>query len=121
MKKILVADDRLAGRELIRAVLEGCGYIVYEAADGREAVNLAYKESPDLLILDLQMPVLDGAGALRELRASKTFVSIPILALTASAMHGDRDRALAAGFSGYVTKPVNLQFLRDEVARLLKS
>jgi two-component system, cell cycle response regulator DivK len=119
MKKILVADDRLAGRELIRAVLEGCGYAVCEASDGREAVDLARKERPDLLILDLQMPALDGMGALKELRADESFADVPVLALTASAMLGDRDRALAAGFSGYVTKPVNLQFLREEIARLL--
>jgi two-component system cell cycle response regulator DivK len=121
MKKILVADDRLAGRELIRAVLEGCGYEVIDVADGRQAVEASFREMPDLLILDLQMPVLDGAGALRELRAHELFASVPILALTANAMHGDRDRALAAGFSGYVSKPVNLKFLRDEVARWLKS
>ncbi len=119
MKRILVADDRLAGRELIRAVLEGCGYWVCEASDGREAVDVAKVEKPDLVILDLQMPVLDGMGALSELRADAEFEQIPILALTASAMQGERDRAYAAGFSSYITKPVNLMFLRNEVARLL--
>jgi two-component system, cell cycle response regulator DivK len=119
MKKILIADDRLAGRELIRAILERFGYSVCEACNGREAVDLARVERPDLLILDLQMPVLDGAGALQELRADEDFANIPILALTASAMQGDRDRALAAGFSGYITKPLNLRALQQEVIRLL--
>lgn len=119
MKKILVADDRLAGRELIRAVLEGCGYSVCEASDGREAVDMARAQRPDLLILDLQMPVLDGTGALKELRADEAFADVPILALTASAMQGDRDRAIAQGFTGYITKPVNLKALRREVESLL--
>jgi two-component system, cell cycle response regulator DivK len=119
MKKILIADDRLAGRELIREVLERFGYSVCEAADGREAVDLARVERPDLLILDLQMPVLDGVGALKELRADETFAKVPVLALTASAMQGDRDRALAAGFSGYISKPLSLKILQEEVSRLL--
>jgi|SRR5271170_2230793 len=119
MKKILVADDRSSSRELIRTVLEGCGYEVFEASDGREAVDLARETQPDLLILDLQMPRLDGMGALAELRADKDFFGVPILALTASAMRGDRERALSAGFTEYVTKPVNLGFLRQELARLL--
>jgi CheY-like chemotaxis protein len=119
MKKILVADDRATSRELIRTVLEGCGYAVYEAADGLEAVELARQARPDLLILDLQMPKLDGMGVLAELRAGGDFASVPILALTASAMQGDRERALSAGFTEYVTKPINLGFLRGELARLL--
>lgn len=119
MKKILVADDRPAGRELIRAVLEASGYLVCEASDGRQAVDMAKLERPDLLILDLQMPALDGTGALKELRAEGSFAEVPILALTASAMQGDRERALADGFTGYVAKPVNLKFLRAEIARLL--
>jgi two-component system, cell cycle response regulator DivK len=119
MKKILVADDRAASRELIRAVLEGCGYQVVEASDGREAVEVARQARPDLLILDLQMPCLDGMGALAELRADGDFANIPILALTASAMQGDRERALSAGFTQYVTKPINIGFLRHELHRLL--
>lgn len=119
MKTILVADDRQASRELLRAVLEGSGYMVYEASDGREAVNLARSMRPDLLILDLQMPTLDGMGALAELRADSGFANVPILALTASAMQGDRERAIAAGFTEYVTKPININFLRQELLRLL--
>jgi CheY-like chemotaxis protein len=119
MKKILVADDRASSRELIRSVLESCGYQVFEAGDGREAVDLARLQHPDLLILDLQMPALDGMGALAELRSDERFRNVPILALTASAMRGDRERALSAGFTEYVTKPINLGFLRRELARLL--
>jgi len=119
MKKILIAEDRPSSRELIRTVLEGCGYAVSEASDGRQAVEVAKRENPDLLIVDLQMPALDGLGVLAELRRDERFADVPIVALTASAMHGDRERALEAGFTEYITKPVNLRFLREEITRLL--
>ncbi len=119
MKKILIAEDRASSRELIRTVLEGCGYKVSEASDGRQAVEVAKRDIPDLLILDLQMPALDGLGVLAELRRDERFTSVPIVALTASAMQGDRERALEAGFTEYITKPVNLRFLREEITRLL--
>jgi len=119
MKKILIAEDRPSSRELIRTVLEGCGYTVFEAADGRQAVDVARREIPDLLIVDLQMPALDGLGVLAELRRDERFAEVPIVALTASAMQGDRERALEAGFTEYITKPVNLRFLREELTRLL--
>lgn len=119
MKKILIAEDRPSSRELIRTVLEGCGYSVAEAVDGRQAVELAKRENPDLLIVDLQMPALDGLGVLAELRRDERFADVPIVALTASAMQGDRERALEAGFTEYITKPVNLRFLRQEITRLL--
>jgi two-component system cell cycle response regulator DivK len=121
MKKILIAEDRPSSRELIRTVLEGCGYIVAEASDGREAVDVAKRERPDLLIVDLQMPSLDGLGVLAELRSDPRFADVPIVALTASAMQGDRERALEAGFTEYITKPVNLRFLREEITRLLNA
>lgn len=121
MKKILIAEDRPSSRELIRTVLEGCGYIVSEASDGRQAVDMARRETPDLLIVDLQMPALDGMGVLAELRRDQRFAGVPIVALTASAMQGDRERALEAGFTEYITKPVNLRFLREQIERLLNS
>jgi len=121
MKKILIAEDRPSSRELIRTVLEGCGYSVCEAADGRQAVEVAKRENPDLLIVDLQMPALDGLGVLAELRRDERFADVPIVALTASAMQGDRERALEAGFTEYITKPVNLRFLREEITRLLST
>ena len=121
MKKILIAEDRPSSRELIRTVLEGCGYSVSEASDGRQAVEVAQRENPDLLIVDLQMPALDGLGVLAELRRDPRFGHVPIVALTASAMQGDRERALQAGFTEYITKPVNLRFLREEITRLLEN
>jgi CheY-like chemotaxis protein len=119
MKRVLVVDDKASSRELVRTLLESVGYGVSEAADGREAVSVASEVSPDLILLDLQMPVLDGFGALQQLRADPRFEKLPIVALTASAMQGDREKAIAAGFTGYVSKPVRLAALRAELARLL--
>lgn len=119
MSRILVADDNNASRELIREVLELSGYEVVEAADGREAVERARESLPDLLLLDIQMPRLDGYGVLRELRADARLSSVRTVALTAFAMQGDRERAMQAGFDGYITKPVDLPTLRREIKRLL--
>jgi CheY-like chemotaxis protein len=119
MKRLLIADDKPTNRELIRTVIESLGHQVTEAADGIEAVRVAHEQQPDMIILDLHMPGLDGFGVLAELRQDSAFRNTPIMALTASAMHGDRQRALDAGFDSYVSKPVPLPVLRDEVARLL--
>ena len=121
MKKVLIADDKATSRELIRTVLETLGYEITEAADGVEAVRVAREVRPDLIVLDLHMPGLDGFGVLAELRRDPNFAKTPIMALTASAMQGDRERALAAGFSSYVSKPIPLTALRTEVQRLLES
>ena len=104
-RKVLIADDKATGRELVRTVLEDVGYQIFEASDGIEALDTAHRIRPDLIILDLHMPGLDGFGVIKELRLDAYFATIPIVALTASAMQGDRQRALAAGFTGYVTKP----------------
>lgn len=119
MKKVLVADDRAISRELVRSVLEGSGYEVFEASDGVEALEEARRVRPDVILLDLHMPRLDGFGVIRELRGDHAFDDIPVLALTASAMTGDRERALASGFTGYVAKPIRVAALRIEVERLL--
>jgi len=120
MKKILIADDKPNGRELVRTVLENSGYAVYEAGDGVEALRCAREVQPDLIILDLHMPGIDGFGVIEELRRDSHFAAIPIMALTASAMQGDRERAMAVGFTGYITKPIRLGALRSEVERLLR-
>jgi CheY-like chemotaxis protein len=120
MKKVLIADDIETGRELIRTVLETSGYDVTEATDGIEALRYARKLQPDLIILDLHMPGLDGYGVLAELRRDGKFAATPVMALTASAMQGDRQRALSAGFNSYVSKPIPLSQLREEVQRLLE-
>jgi len=117
--KILIADDKPSSRELVRTVLERLGYDVFEANDGIAALNTAHQIHPDLIILDLHMPGLDGYGVVKELRGDSGLGEIPVLALTASAMDTDRRRALAAGFTGFLAKPVSLKALRHEVERLL--
>lgn len=121
MKRILIVDDKATSRELLRTILERQGFTVTEAADGEEALQQARAEIPDLILLDLQMPVRNGYEVLSELRQDPRFASLPIIALTASAMQGDRERALAAGFTAYLTKPVTLAHLREEIQRLLQT
>lgn len=118
-QRVLVADDKATGRELVRTVLANRGYVVFEAADGIEALEVAQRMQPDLIILDLHMPGLDGFGVIQELRLNPAFERTPVLALTASAMAADQRRALDAGFTGFITKPVSLKMLRAEVERLL--
>ncbi len=116
-RKILVADDNNASRELIREVLEMSGYDVVEASDGQDAVDRARESMPDLILVDIQMPRLDGYGVLKALRADPALSALRVVALTAFAMQGDRERAIDAGFDGYITKPVNIVALRQEIKR----
>lgn len=117
MRRILVAEDDLATRELIREILEAQGYQVVEASDGREALQKIAETEPDLVLLDIQMPVLDGFAVLRELR--QNFSTLRVVALTAYAMRGDREKALAAGFDAYLPKPVDATALTQQIEHLL--
>lgn len=119
MITILVADDKASSREMIATILSHAGYRVVEAANGEEALALAAAERPDLFLLDLQMPLLDGFGVVEALRRDPVFERVPVLALSAYAMAADRERAARAGFTSYLTKPVNVALLRAELARLL--
>ena len=103
MKKILIADDKATSRELVRTVLEKGGYAVLEASDGIEALRSAREWKPDLIILDLHMPGLDGFAVVEEIRRDQGLASTPVMALTASAMRGDSERALQPDFR--VTSP----------------
>jgi len=103
MSKILVAEDNLPNRELIREILETCGHEVIEAEDGQQALDKLEHIHPDLVLLDIQMPVLDGYAVVRRLRQIPRFASLKVLALTAYAMQGDREKVLKSGFDGYLT------------------
>ena len=116
---VLVAENDVLLRLVTASNLRDAGFEVIEAADGAEALEKAKASQPALILLDLQMPALDGFGVIERLRSEVRFAATPIVALTASAMHGDREKALAAGFSGYITKPIRLASLRNEVERLL--
>jgi CheY-like chemotaxis protein len=118
-KTILVAEDRDASRELVRTVLSAAGYSVLEARDGREAIERALETQADLVILDLYMPHTDGFGVLQRLRAEERYKITPIIALTASAMAGDAQRAIDLGFTAYISKPVKMAQLRLEISKLL--
>jgi two-component system, cell cycle response regulator DivK len=119
MKRILIADDQPVGRELLRAVLESGGYEVIEAADGDQAIEVAKSRTPDLILLDIHMPGRDGLSVVVELRRDPCFASTPMIAVTATAMKGDRQKGLDAGFSEYLTKPVSIAALRQVIARFL--
>jgi two-component system cell cycle response regulator DivK len=119
MKKILIADDKASSRELIRTLLEHAGYEVCEAADGVEALEKARVENPDLILLDIHMPRMDGYATVAEMRRDEKLRVVPVVALTASAMRGDHDKATRAGFTAYITKPVSLTVLRAEIEKLL--
>jgi two-component system cell cycle response regulator DivK len=110
-ERILVVEDNAKNMKLFREVLVATGYETLEATSGGEAVDMASEHTPDLVLMDIQMPDFDGVEALRRLRADDRTASIPVVALTAQAMQGDRERFLAAGFVGYVSKPVNVRDL----------
>ena len=117
MKTILVAEDNLVNRELIREMLESWGFRVLEAPDGVQALQIIEKELPDLILVDIQMPGQDGFAVMRKIRSDGKLAAIPVLALTAYAMRGDSEKALAAGFDAYITKPIDMPLLRREISR----
>ncbi len=114
-KKILVADDIAMNRELMRDVLETRGYEVMEARDGGEAIREAYSGKPDLILLDIDMPVLDGFAVAKRLRQDKYFRETPIIAITGLSSQEDRERAYDAGFNSFLRKPCNLLNLIEEI------
>ena len=118
--RILVADDYEDNRELLRLMLEVVGYKIREARNGRECVEMARDELPDLILVDLSMPLLDGYGVLRELRADDSTRHIPMVAVTAFA-DTDRERALNFGFDAYLSKPFRSKDLLATVRHLLSA
>ena len=114
-ERILVVEDNEKNMKLFRDVLSATGYRTLEATTGGEAVEMATKHAPDLVLMDIQMPDFDGVEALRRLRADTRTASLRVLAVTAQAMQGDREQFLAAGFDGYLSKPVNVQELLGTV------
>jgi CheY-like chemotaxis protein len=117
--KILIAEDNAVNRELLRELLEIRGYTVEEACDGEEALRMVRQSQPDILLLDIGMPLLDGFGVVSKIRENPRLASLPVVAVTAYAMQGDRERILNSGFNGYLSKPVNASALAEELGRLL--
>jgi two-component system cell cycle response regulator DivK len=107
-REILVVEDNERNMRLFCDVLRASGYHTLEATTGESAVELALEHGPDLVLMDIQLPDIDGVEALARLRADERSASLPVLALTAQAMEGDRERFLGAGFDGYLSKPVDI-------------
>lgn len=119
MTKVLIAEDNPVNRELLRELLEVRGYTVVEACDGQEALRMVEQTQPDLLLLDIGMPVLDGFAVASKIRENPRLAQLPVVAVTAYAMQGDREKILNAKFDGYLSKPVNSRSLAEELDRLL--
>ena len=112
-ERVLIVEDNEKNMKLFRDVLEASGYRLLEATTGEQAMELAVEQQPNLVLMDIQLPDIDGVDALGRLRADARTASIPVVALTAQAMHGDRERFLDAGFDAYISKPVDiLEFVR---------
>ncbi len=119
MKRVLVVDDNDNNRYLIRFILEKNGFEVIEATGGVEGVELAVRDKPDLVLMDIQLPDIDGIEATRRIRTSEANGSIPIIAITSFAMPGDREKVLAAGCNGYISKPIDVDGFITEIEKVL--
>jgi CheY-like chemotaxis protein len=118
MKTVLVAEDNPTNRELLRELLEIRGYAVAEACNGEEALAMIEQTPPDIVLLDIGMPLLDGFAVVRKLRENPRFASLPVVAVTAYAMQGDSEKIMNSGFDGYLSKPVSSSLLAQELDRL---
>ncbi len=117
--RILVIEDNEQNRYLVTFMLEKHGYRVIQARDGREGIELAERVKPTLILLDIQLPGMDGYAVARELRSNPAFDDVPIVAVTSYAMVGDREQILAAGCNGYIEKPINPETFIDDVKQHL--
>ena len=118
-KRILIVEDQEDNRAIMRDLLNTAGYNLIEAVDGEEGVRLAQSEHPDLILMDIQLPILDGYEATRRIRALAEVKSIPIIAVTSYALSGDEAKALAAGCDSYVAKPFSPRELLAKVREFL--
>ena len=114
-KCILVVEDQEDNRQILRDLLGNAGYELTEAENGEEAIAAVAKRRPDLILMDIQLPVMDGYTATRRIRTNPDLKSVPIIAVTSYALAGDEDKALAAGCDGYVTKPYSPRELLAKV------
>jgi two-component system, cell cycle response regulator DivK len=119
-ERILLVEDNPMNRRVAEFLLKAQGYIVYEARDGQEACELAAKHVPDLILMDLQLPGIDGFATTRAIKQNAATQNIPVVALTAYAMSGDAERAIEAGCDGYITKPIDPDEFPKTVASFLE-
>ena len=118
-KRILIIEDQEDNRTIMRDLLTGAGFELIEAMNGEEGVKLAQSERPDLILMDIQLPIIDGYEATRQIRAMDDLKSIPIIAVTSYALSGDEAKASAAGCNGYVAKPFSPRQLLAKVREFL--
>jgi two-component system cell cycle response regulator DivK len=112
---VLIVDDNERNRRLARDVLQAAGFRTLEAASGGEGVSVASEDHPDVILMDIRLPDMDGTEAARRLKSDSRTAAIPVVALTSLAMKGDRDSLLAAGFDGYLEKPIGVREFPDQV------
>ena len=120
MKKILIVEDNEMNLKLIRTVLKAKGFVLAEARDGEEALKIVVAERPDIILIDIQIPKVDGLEVTRRIRAMDDLKDKQIIAITAHAMEGDRNKILEAGCDGYIAKPINTRTFIDEIEAILK-
>ena len=120
-QSILVVEDNEKNLKLVRDVLTFNGYQILEATTAEEGLQVAHSHQPELVLMDIELPGMDGITALQHLRADPATKKIPVVAVTASAMLGDRRKILEAGFDGYQPKPIRLREFVDEIKRILGS
>jgi two-component system cell cycle response regulator DivK len=118
-RKILVIEDNEQNLYLIRYILEDCDYEVFSAADGKEGIALAGSLLPDLILLDIQLPIMNGYTVARHLRENPDLADTPIVAVTSYAMPGDKEKAMEAGCSGYIEKPIDPDTFDKQVEKYL--
>ena len=116
--KILLVEDNELNRDMLTRRLKRKGFAVLSAENGQEGIDMSKAENPDIILMDLSLPVLDGWTAAQQLKADSTTKSIPIIALTAHAMKGDREKALEAGCDDYDTKPIDFERLLEKISNL---
>ena len=119
VKKVLVVEDNETNMYLCSRILKSGGYEVIPATSGEEGIELAIKEKPDLILMDIQLPDMDGLEAVKRIRESEADGKIPIIALTSYAMTGDKEKALSAGCTGYIEKPINPATFLNEIEKFL--
>jgi two-component system, cell cycle response regulator DivK len=118
-RRILIVEDDDKNIILLRDILTVSGYVTIETGDGMSAVELAKKEMPDLILMDIQLPVMDGLEATKRIKADPATQNIPVFALTAYAMSGDREKVFQAGCDGYISKPYDIKELLEKVKNIL--
>ena len=119
LARVLVVEDNTLNLKLVRDVLLHAGFEVIEARSGEEGIACALNRRPDIILMDLQLPGIDGTQAMREIRGSASGSHVPIVALTAFAMSEDRERVLRNGFDGYLSKPISVRDLARQIAEFL--